>query len=119
MKKISSIYVEDMIEAIDLVTSYVKGVPEVDFSRDQKLQDAVIRRLAVIGEAANKLKKDIKNLAPDIPWHTIIGFRNVVIHDYSGISMGLVWKIMQRDLPALEPQLKILLNKLLVIEKEY
>ncbi len=112
MKKIPHVYLDDMLEAIDLVEQYVTGVPEEAFSRDTKLQDAVIRRLSIIGEAANRLPDDARSLAPDIPWKTIIGFRNVAIHEYASVHMGRVWDITVRELPVLKKQLTDLFAKL-------
>ncbi len=112
MTKIPHVYLDDMLEAIDLVKQYCLGVSEESFSRDTKLQDAVIRRLSIIGEAANRLPDDARSLAPGIPWKTIIGFRNVVIHEYAGVHMGRVWEIVQRELPVLKKQLADLLAKL-------
>lgn len=110
--KVPNFYIEDMIEAIELVQKYLTGISELNFSRDTELQDAVIRRLMIIGEAATKLTEDIKSHAPNVRWKTIIGFRNVAIHDYANISMGKVWEIYQSDLPTLHAQLTELLAKL-------
>lgn len=112
MTKIPHIYLDDMLEAIDLVEKYCLGISEEAFSRDTKLQDAVIRRFSIIGEAANRLPDDARLLAPHIPWKTIIGFRNVVIHEYAGVHMGRVWEIVQQELPVLKKQLADLLAKL-------
>lgn len=110
--KIPNFYLEDMLEAIDLVQKYLHKIDEIQFSRDTALQDAVIRRLMIIGEAATKLTDEIKNMAPDIPWKTIIAFRNVAIHDYTNISMGKVWEIYTSELPKLRTQLSKLLESL-------
>jgi uncharacterized protein with HEPN domain len=111
--KIPHIYIEDMIEAVELIQKYLTDVSEVQFSQDTELQDAVIRRLMIIGEAASKLPEDIKEKSLKIPWKTIIAFRNVVIHDYANIYMGKVWEIFKQDLPPLYSDLKNLLDKLL------
>lgn len=110
--KIQNFYIEDMIEAIELIQEYLRGANEVDFSRNKEQQDAVIRRLMIIGEAATKLSTDIKDKAPEIPWKTIIAFRNVAIHEYADVSMGKVWEIYVQDLLPLQDQLKKLLETL-------
>jgi uncharacterized protein with HEPN domain len=110
--KIPHVYIEDMIEAIELVQKYLSGISEEQFSRDTETQDAVIRRLMIIGEAASKLSDDVKNMVAEIPWRTIISFRNVAIHDYTNVAMGKVWEIYRQDLPLLHNQLKTLLDKL-------
>jgi uncharacterized protein with HEPN domain len=113
MKKFSIVYVEDIIEAIGLVETYVKNTSEVQFSRNTQLQDAVIRRLVIIGEAANKIPGEARGLAPAIPWRTIVGFRNVAIHDYASVKMGRVWEITQTELPILKKEIASLRTKLL------
>lgn len=115
MKKFSIVYVEDIIEAIDLVKAYVKDTSEVQFSRNTQLQDAVIRRMVIIGEAANKIPGNVRALAPPIPWRTIVGFRNVAIHEYASVKMGRVWEIIQTELPILKKDIVALRTKLLVL----
>lgn len=110
--KIPHVYLEDMVEAIEKVEKYLNGVNEEQFSHDTILQDAVIRRLMIIGEAATKLSDDIKQQAPEIPWKTIISFRNVAIHVYAEVSMEKVWEIYKQDLPPLIGQLRTLLQSL-------
>ena len=110
--KIPHVYIEDMIEAIELVQKYLGDVSEEQFSRDTQLQDAVLLRLMIIGEAASKLSDDVKNQGVEIPWKTIISFRNVAIHEYANVAMGKVWEIYKQDLPSLCTQLKTLLKKL-------
>ena len=66
----------------------------------------------IIGESATKIPNDIKKIDTDIPWRTIIGFRNIVIHDYTNVSMGRVWEIYQKELPILHDQLTTLLKTL-------
>ena len=101
-----------MLEAIALVQEYLKNCTEEKFSRDKATQDAVIYRLMIIGESATKIPNDIKKIDTDIPWRTIIGFRNIVIHDYTNVSMGRVWEIYQKELPILHDQLTTLLKTL-------
>jgi uncharacterized protein with HEPN domain len=62
-----------------------------------------LRHLQIIGEAASKLPEEVRNLAPDIPWHKIIGMRNILVHDYFAIDLDAVWNTVQRDIPSLEP----------------
>lgn len=104
--------VDDMVEAIEKIADYVAGRNEVQFSSDEKLQDAVIRRFGIIGEAATRIPKNIRVLTPDIPWKSIVGLRNIVIHDYASVSLGKAWEVIQRDLPKLKKDL-LLLQKIL------
>ncbi|OGY16321.1 MAG: hypothetical protein A2784_01345 [Candidatus Chisholmbacteria bacterium RIFCSPHIGHO2_01_FULL_48_12] len=110
MNKNILLYLNDILESIALVEQYVSGVKEEDFSRDKEKQDSVIRRLMIIGEAATRVPKEIRALSPDTQWRAIIGFRNVVIHEYAGVSMGRVWEIVEQELPPLKSQLTTLLS---------
>lgn len=83
---------------------------EVDFSRDTEKQDSVIHRLMIIGEAATHLSDEIRALSPETRWREIVAFRNVAIHEYSGISMGRVWEVTQKDLPKLKDNVRKLLK---------
>ena len=107
-----TVYLDDILEAVDLVQQYVRDVSEVQFSRDIQLQDSVIRRLVIIGEAASKISADVRTLAPGVPWRTIVGFRNVAIHDYASVHMGRVWEIIQMELPTLKKHVKNLRSKI-------
>jgi uncharacterized protein with HEPN domain len=94
------VYLDDILAAITRIEAYTaegKGV----FLRDGKTQDAVIRQLSVIGEAAAKLPAAIRTTQPDIPWKAIVGMRNILIHEYSAVSIRGVWATVVRDLPVL------------------
>ncbi|MFA5560002.1 MAG: HepT-like ribonuclease domain-containing protein, partial [Methanofastidiosum sp.] len=71
---------------------------EREFRENPIIQDAVIRRLEIIGEAVKNIPKDIREKYPDIPWRSISGLRDILIHEYSGVSMTRVWKIISSDL---------------------
>lgn len=105
MKKDYRVYIDDILEAIDKIAEYVADGDEVRFSRDTQQQDAVIRRLGIIGEAATRLPQDIRLLAPSIPWKSIVRLRNIVIHEYANVSLGKAWDVTQNDLPKLKESL--------------
>ncbi|MGI9951701.1 DUF86 domain-containing protein [Moorellaceae bacterium AZ2] len=84
------IFLEHMLESIQRIEDYVKGVTRDEFFEDFQLQDAVIRRLEVIGEAARQLSADLKARHHNIPWAQVIGMRNILIHEYFGVDLGLV-----------------------------
>ncbi|MBI5613545.1 DUF86 domain-containing protein [Candidatus Gottesmanbacteria bacterium] len=98
-----------MLESIEHISTFLQDIDEEQFSRDIQLQDAVIRRLGIIGEAAARLTNEIREKAPKIPWKSIIGLRNIVMHEYSNIKLGEVWDVIQNDLPPLKDELKKLL----------
>lgn len=116
MKKDVLLTIDDMLDAIVLIEQYVSGVTEPNFSRDTEKQDSVIHRLMIIGEAATHVSDDVRRLSPDTQWRAIVAFRNVAIHEYSGISMGRVWEIVQQELPMLKTQLTKLRS--LIAQKE-
>ncbi|MBI5619849.1 DUF86 domain-containing protein [Candidatus Gottesmanbacteria bacterium] len=112
MTKDYRLVIDDMLESIAVIESYVQNVDELTFSQDQLIQDAVIRRIGIIGEAARKLPADIQSFASSVPWKSVIGFRNIVIHDYANVSLGQVWDIVVHDLPALKKNIEELRRKL-------
>ena len=72
-----------------------------EFSRDNRTIDAVIRNFEIIGEASILLPDDIKDNYPDIDWHRIRGFRNRIVHDYFGVDLQIIWKIIHEQIPEL------------------
>lgn len=99
------VYIVDMLESIDHINSYCHGISEIEFSRDIKLQDAVIRRFQIIGQAAGKVPKEVREMFQDIPWAKIVAMRNLIIHDYANVAYNEVWRVIQDELPLLYPQL--------------
>lgn len=108
MKKDPQIYIQDMLDAIAAIKRYIADLDEVSFSEKDYMQDAVIRQLAIIGEAAAHIPEDVQEKQSDIPWRKIKDFRNVIIHEYSGVSLGTVWQIAASQLDTLEQQLQTL-----------
>ncbi len=94
--------VDDILEAIARVREYTAQMSEEAFASDHKTQDAVIRNLEIIGEAARNLPEDIRASADHIEWHKIIAFRNVLIHEYFGINVKILWDVITNKLDDLE-----------------
>lgn len=116
MKKDYRVYIDDMLEAIEKISEYVVDGDEVRFSRDTQQQDAVIRRFTIIGEAATRLPQEIRSLAPTIPWKSVVGLRNIVIHEYANVSLGKAWEVTQTDMPKLK---EALMSLRAVLEKQF
>lgn len=81
------------------------------FRDDEKTVDAVVRNIGVIGEAARHVPQDVQERYPDVPWPQMSGMRNVVIHDYSSVSVPIVWQTVKRNLPPLIPMLEEILER--------
>jgi uncharacterized protein with HEPN domain len=96
------LYLDDILESIQKIESYISEIAEQEFTDDQEKQDAVIRRLEIIGEAVKKIPDDVKNQYPIVPWRQIAGLRDVVIHEYFGVSPALIYKTATSDLVKLK-----------------
>jgi len=109
MKKDVKIFLNHILESIDKIEKFVKGVSKNEFMESVKTQDAVIRRLEIIGEAVKHIPKEFKVKYRKIPWRKIAGLRDVLIHEYFGVDLKLTLKIVKKDLPELKEKiLKIL-----------
>lgn len=96
----------DILAAITKIRRYTAGMDFLAFADDEKTIDAVIRNFTVIGEAANHLPDDYIGRHSGIPWAEMRGMRNVVIHEYFGVSMEIIWETIQSDLPTVEASLR-------------
>ena len=94
-------FLEDIVVAARLVQSYAATVTRDELSQNIEKQDSIVRRLAVIGEASSNIPKDVKAELSTIPWSSIIGLRNILVHQYWELDLDELWLIIQRDLPAL------------------
>jgi uncharacterized protein with HEPN domain len=83
-------FIIDMIEAADMVASFIQGMTKEQFLADKKTQFAVVRALEIIGEAAKKVPDSIRSRYPDLPWREISGMRDKLIHDYFGVNNEVV-----------------------------
>jgi uncharacterized protein with HEPN domain len=101
-------YLDHILQAIRRVQRYTKDVSEADFLNNEQMQDAVLRNIEIIGEAANKILVDhteFANQHSDLPLEIAYGMRNRLIHGYFEINLEVVWKTVQISLPALEQQI--------------
>jgi len=80
------------------------------FHEDDVVQDAVLRRIGVMGEAVGYLPDDLKKKHPEVPWQEIKGMRNKLVHDYGHVDLDLVWAVVEKDLPHLEQQIRCILG---------
>lgn len=100
-KRNPKLLVEDIIDSALKILDYTHNLSFIEFTNDSKTIDAVIRNFEIIGEAANRLPEEFKDVHTNIDWHRIRGFRNRIVHDYFGIDYSIVWEIKESFLPQL------------------
>ncbi len=105
MKREVNLFIDDILENIELIESSTKKLSKSKFKSDKDIVDATLRRLEVIGEAVKNLPKSFTKKYPRIPWRKIAGFRDVLIHAYFGVSVERVWNIIKKDLPSLKKEI--------------
>jgi uncharacterized protein with HEPN domain len=96
-------YLQDILNTIDLVESFVANMTFDEFQTDPKTSFAVIRALEIIGEATKNIPSNIRDQYPQIPWKGFAGMRDKLIHAYFGVNIEVVWDTIQQDLPQLRP----------------
>ncbi|MEA4848005.1 MAG: DUF86 domain-containing protein [Clostridiaceae bacterium] len=102
MQKELKTYFEDIITAIEKIEKYTIGMTKEDLIRNDLVQDAVVRNLEVIGEAVKKIPDDVRNSYKDIQWKKIAGLRDILIHEYFGVNMNIVWDVIENKLKLLK-----------------
>ena len=105
------VHLEDILGAIGKIKRYTTGLSKQGFAGDDKTLDAVVRNLEVIGEAVKQLPADLRAREPSIDWQKIAGLRDILIHQYFGIDVDILWDIAQNKLPALEASVSTMLRK--------
>ena len=99
---------QDMLEAIKTIQSYSLSTYD-SFLQDEKTQDAVMYNLIILGEAANRIPVEFQESHPEVPWSSIVGTRNVVVHGYDQVKLQIVWDIINKNLEKLRIQIKELI----------
>lgn len=95
------VYLEHIRDAACRALLYVHGRDRAAFDNDPLLQDGVVRRLEIIGEAAGQVSKSFRAAHPEVPWAAMIGMRNRIVHDYLNVDLDIVWNTVHHDLPNL------------------
>ena len=95
------IYVGHILECIERIEHYTRDGHQT-FLSTTLIQDGVIRNLQTIGQSVSRVSEALKQAHPEIDWRSIVGFRNVLVHDYLGINITRVWEVVEHDVPALK-----------------
>jgi uncharacterized protein with HEPN domain len=106
MKRDYKLYLNDITESIIQIEEYMRNVSEEDFQKDKKLQDAVIRRLEIIGEASRNIPRALKEKNKQVPWFDMSQFRDFIAHSYFNIGNLTIWKTVKEKLPKIKESLK-------------
>lgn len=105
------LYLIHVREAIERIEEYTQS-GEDSFLEDRKTQDAVLRNLHTLAESTQRISTDLKEKHPQVDWRTLSAFRNVVVHDYLGVSLNRIWDIVEKDLPVLKENITAILAAL-------
>ena len=106
-------YLEDLLLAMNRIAEYIEGMSFIDFKRDYKTVDAVIRNFEIIGEAAKNISSEIKEKHTEVPWAEMYLLRNKVSHEYFGVDYEIIWDVASHYLPDNKKQIE----NILLLEK--
>jgi uncharacterized protein with HEPN domain len=102
--KDDAVYLRHILECLDRIKQYTKD-GHAAFIGSTLIQDGVMRNLQTLGQSALKLSDTVKAAHPEVDWRSIVGLRNVLVHDYLGVNVTRIWEIVERDLPDLKAKI--------------
>ena len=110
-KRDEVVFLEDILECINKIIEYTQGISEIEFEQNTEKQDAIIRRIEIIGEAVKSISLETREKYPQIPWREMAGMRDIVIDEYFGVSIGMVWRAATYEIKELKPKIeRIIVN---------
>lgn len=110
MKKDPKVFLAHILDSIQLIEEYSKKLNQAKFLKKTSLQDAIIRRLEIIGEAVKNLPSSYKTKYPDVPWKQMAGMRDILIHEYFDVDLFLTWKVVKHEIPLIKKKLSVILS---------
>ncbi len=110
MSRNVKLYLDDILTCIERTGDYVGDLSFEELSENQMVIDAVVRNLEVIGEAAKHIPDDLRSKY-SYDWRSVAGLRDILIHEYFGVSMKILWDIVQNELPGLEVRIKEIIEQ--------
>lgn len=111
MRRRHTLYLEDILESVKNIMSYVGSLSYDDLMKDRMRVDAVVRNFEIIGEASGKITQEIRDKYSFVEWQKMADFRNVLSHEYFGINYKIMWDVIKNKLPALEKQIKSIIDQ--------
>ena len=112
IKRIYNDYINDILMSINEIIEFTKGMNFEQLKADKKTLNAIIRSIEVIGEATKNIPTLIRKRHPSIPWKKMAGMRDKLIHEYFGVDIEILWRVIQEDIPSIKPVIKQMLEEL-------
>ena len=110
MRQGDSAYLRHILDAVSRIDEYTEGMKREDFMSSNLHQDAVIRQVEVVGEAARKVSEETRERHTEVPWKDMAGIRDKLIHGYFGVDLDAVWDTVTEDIPRLKAMIQALLG---------